>query len=111
MHLLGKSFKAYALTPGLDTIRLIHIPEWDFRWQYFYTFKHMVKIPAGSTLVVEATFDNTADNPNNPNDPPQVVAERLDRGGEGMRTTDEMLQFIISWLPYEDGDESISLEP
>ena len=33
MHLLGKSFKAYAIIPKGDTIRLIHIPKWDFRWQ------------------------------------------------------------------------------
>lgn len=111
MHLLGKSFKAYALDPNQDTIRLINIPHWDFRWQYFYTFKHPVKIPKGSVIVVEASFDNTIDNPNNPNNPPITVSERLDRGGEGMRTTDEMLQFIISWLPYEEGDEKISLDP
>lgn len=35
MHLLGSDFKAYALTPTGDTIRLIRIPKWDFRWQYF----------------------------------------------------------------------------
>jgi hypothetical protein len=110
MHLLGKSFKAYALTASKDTIRLINIPRWDFRWQYFYTYPTMLMIPGGSTIYVEASFDNTIDNPNNPNNPPIEVAERLDRGGEGMRTTDEMLQFIISWLPYEDGDENISLK-
>lgn len=110
MHLLGKSFKAYALTPSQDTIRLISIPRWDFRWQYFYTFPSMLKIPAGSVIYVEAEFDNTAKNPNNPNNPPQEIRERLDNGGAGMRTTDEMLQFIITWLPYQAGDESVSLK-
>ncbi|MGB0851509.1 MAG: hypothetical protein ACPGTP_09685 [Bacteroidia bacterium] len=110
MHLLGKSFKAYALSPSKDTIRLINIPKWDFRWQYFYTYPKMLKIPAGSTIYVEAEFDNTAQNPNNPNNPPLEVRERLDNGGAGMRTTDEMLQFIITWLPYQDGDEDVSLE-
>ena len=109
MHLLGKSFKAYAVSAG-DTIRLINIPRWDFRWQYFYTFPKMVKVPKGYVIHVEASFDNTADNPNNPNDPPQYVGERTDRGGEGMRTTDEMLQFIITYLPYQEGDENRSLE-
>lgn len=111
MHLLGKSFKAYAIDPQQDTIRLISIPNWDFRWQYFYTYERMLKIPAGSVIYVEAVFDNTLNNPNNPFNPPITIAERLDRGGEGMRTTDEMLQFIISWLPYQEGDENISLEP
>jgi hypothetical protein len=110
MHLLGKSFKAYVITPGQDTIRLISIPRWDFRWQYFYTFPKMLKIPAGSVVYVEAEYDNTSENQNNPYNPPQEIRERLDNGGAGMRTTDEMLQFIITWLPYQVGDENVSLE-
>jgi hypothetical protein len=110
MHLLGKSFKAYALTPNQDTIRLVSIPKWDFRWQYFYTFPTMVKVPAGSVIYVEAEYDNTDQNQNNPNNPPQEIRERLDNGGAGMRTTDEMLQFIITWLPYQKGDENVSLK-
>ena len=109
MHLIGFNFKAYALKPNKDTIPLIHIPSWDFRWQYFYTFPKMLKIPAGSTIVVEAAFDNTTDNPLNPFDPPQLIQERTDLQGAGMRTTDEMLQFIITYLPYEVGDEDIEL--
>ena len=106
MHLLGKSFKAYALTLEKDTIRLIHIPKWNFNWQFFYTFKKMVKIPAGSTIVVEGVFDNTESNPLNPFNPPQTVR---DNNGS-MRTTDEMFQFIVNFLPYQEGDENISLE-
>lgn len=110
MHLIGAGFKAYALKPNGDTVRLIHIPEWQFRWQYFYTFKHPVKIPRGSTIRVEAIFDNTADNPNNPNNPPKLIGERLENGGASMKTTDEMLQFIITYMPYKKGDEQINLE-
>lgn len=106
MHLLGKSFKGYALTPAGDTIRLISIPKWDFNWQYFYTFKKMVKVPAGSTLVAEGVYDNTKNNPNNPFSPPRQVS---DKNGS-MKATDEMFQFIITYLPYEPGDEYISLD-
>ncbi len=109
MHLIGKKFKAYAVKPNGDTVKLISIPKWQFRWQYFYTFKNPVKIPKGSTIIVEAQFDNTASNPNNPNLPPRPIGERLDRGGASMRTTDEMLQFIITYMPYQKGDESIDL--
>lgn len=107
MHKLGKSFKAYALTANNDTIRLISIPKWDFNWQYFYTFKKMVKIPAGSTIIVEGVFDNTINNRMNPFHPPRTVAER--KGS--MRASDEMFQFIITLMDYEPGDENISLEP
>jgi len=106
MHLLGKSFQAFAITPSADTIPLIHIPKWDFRWQYYYTFKRIVKIPTGSTIKAIGVFDNTENNPLNPFFPPQLVGER-----EGsMRTSDEMLQFIFHWTKYEAGDEQVSLE-
>ncbi len=108
MHLLGKSFLAYALTSHNDTIPLIRINKWDFRWQYYYTFKKMLKIPAGSTIHVFATYDNTAANPFNPFHPPQTVSEG--EGNESMSTREEMLQFIFSYVPYKYGDENISLE-
>lgn len=106
MHLLGKSFKAYALQPGGDTIRLISIPRWDFNWQYFYTFKKMVKVPKGSTIVAEGIYDNTTANLNNPFSPPRLVT---DQNGS-MKATDEMFQFIVTYLPYQPGDENFSLE-
>ncbi len=106
MHLLGKSFLAYAVTLQGDTIPLIRIKKWDFRWQYFYTFKKMLKIPRGATIHTEGVYDNTRHNPNNPFSPPRLVAER-----EGsMRTSDEMFQFIVTYLPYQLGDESVRLE-
>lgn len=106
MHLLGKSFKAYAVKPDGDTIRLISIPRWDFNWQYFYTFKKMVKVPKGSTMIAEGVYDNTRQNLNNPFTPPRLVR---DQNGS-MKATDEMFQFIVTYLPYEHGDENISLE-
>ena len=106
MHLLGKSFLAYAVKPDGDTIKLIRINRWDFRWQYFYTFKKVLKIPAGTTIIAEGVYDNTVNNPLNPFHPPHVVAER----NGSMRTSDEMFQFIITFMPYQHGDETISLE-
>lgn len=105
MHLLGKSFLAYAITPDGQNIPLIKIDKWDFRWQYFYTFKKMQKIPRGTTIYVKATFDNTKNNPHNPFNPPRWVGEK-----EGsMSTKDEMLQFIVTYLEYQPGDENIIL--
>jgi hypothetical protein len=109
MHLIGKSIKAYAIKPNADTVRLISIPRWQFLWQYFYTFNNPVRIPKGSRIVVEAEYDNTTSNPNNPFSPPRTISERFDRGGASMRTTDEMLQFIITYMPYQEGDEKIDL--
>lgn len=106
MHLLGRKFKAYAVTLKKDTIPLVKIDNWDFRWQFYYKFPKMVKIPAGATLIAEGLFDNTADNPFNPFFPPREIREP----DNSMKTTDEMFQFIFTYLPYREGDENISLE-
>ena len=67
----------------------------------------MVKLPAGSVIHVYATYDNTSKNPNNPYHPPETISEG--EGNESMQTTEEMLQFIFSYLPYQPGDENLSL--
>jgi len=106
MHLLGKRIKAFAVSEnGRDTIPLIDIPKWDFRWQYFYTFEKMLKIPKGYEIVVKAVFDNTINNPFNPFLPPKTIRQ----AGENMKTTDEMFQFFVNYVRYKEGDENIEL--
>lgn len=103
MHLIGKSFVAYAVKPDGDTIPLVRIPRWDFRWQYFYQPETLLHIPRGSTIYVEGIYDNTASNPYNPNHPPKEIRER--KGS--MKSSDEMFQLIITYVPYQHGDETI----
>ncbi|MFM7768272.1 MAG: hypothetical protein ACKO9S_10500, partial [Bacteroidota bacterium] len=67
----------------------------------------MLRIPSGSVIVAEGVFDNTTSNPNNPFNPPREIS-----GTNGsMRTTDEMFQLIMNFLPYEPGDAQINLDP
>ena len=108
MHLLGRSFLAFAVTPLGDTIPLVRIPDWDFRWQYAYTFPYLLPIPQGSTIEVHGTFDNTRNNPNNPYDPPRTAYAPPDGN---MRTTDEMFQFFVNYVDHRPGDDTISLAP
>ena len=108
MHLIGKTFWAFALKPNGDTIPLIKIKKWDFRWQYYYTFLHPIKLEVGTTIKVVGSFDNTSKNPNNPYHPPQVITQG--NGVESMKTTEEMFQFIFTYMPYKAGDEEIDLE-
>ncbi len=105
MHYLGKEFTAFVTTPTNDTIKLVHIPEWDFRWQDIYKFKHLVKVPKGSTIHIIGTYDNTTNNPFNPHNPPQTVWSFGD-----MYSTDEMMTLLMLFLPYEKGDENVSLQ-
>jgi hypothetical protein len=105
MHLLGKEFKAYAVSPKGDTIRLVHIPEWDFRWQEIYRFKQLVRIPQGSRLYIKGTYDNTENNPFNPFKPPQMIFS-----SGNMETTNEMMTMMMVFLPYRKGDEELMID-
>lgn len=105
MHYIGKEFRAFAVTPAGDTIPLIHIPRWDFRWQELYRVKNLIKIPAGSVVNMVGVYDNTADNPANPSSPPRLV---LSTGN--MNARDEMLTLILIYVASEENDEKVSLE-
>ncbi len=105
MHYIGKEFTAYLTSKTGDTTRLVHIPDWDFRWQEIYKFKKLVRVPKGSVIHIEGTYDNTAQNPANPNNPPTTIWSFGD-----MQSTNEMLTLMMVFLPYKPGDENISLE-
>ncbi|MBL7875313.1 MAG: hypothetical protein JNL53_06590 [Cyclobacteriaceae bacterium] len=100
MHFIGKSFLAYAITLEGEKIPLIKIDNWDFNWQTTYQFKRLLKIPAGSRIYVEAKYDNTSENPANPNNPAKDI-------GYGWNSTDEMCNLVIYYIDYKEGDELI----
>ncbi|WP_406700617.1 redoxin domain-containing protein [Singulisphaera sp. Ch08] len=83
MHLLGKNMSMSLKFPDGRIQELIKIGDWDFGWQNSYFFKEPITLPKGTVLKVVAHFDNSADNPRNPNHPPKDVAW-------GEATTDEM---------------------
>ena len=102
MHLLGKTWESYAIDGNGDTTKLVRINDWDFNYQNGYSFTNLVKITAGSTVYVEASYDNTATNPLNPNNPPQYVYW-------GDFTGDEMFVGLYDYVPYQIGDEDLML--
>ncbi|MGH9659615.1 MAG: redoxin domain-containing protein, partial [Bryobacteraceae bacterium] len=88
MHLLGRKIKVEIETNTGQRSPMIYIDNWDFNWQGFYTFVEPVTLPSGAIVRVIAHYDNTENNPKNPNKPLVPV-----RWGEG--TNDEMcLAFI-----------------
>jgi len=62
---------------------LIRVGDWDFRWQHVYRFATPFALPKGSTLAMRWVYDNSADNPRNPSQPPRRVFW-------GQRSADEM---------------------
>ncbi|MEO0008624.1 MAG: hypothetical protein RJA20_2820 [Bacteroidota bacterium] len=103
MHLLGTHWKVFGVTPANDTINLIRIDDWDFNWQGSFAFKKMIRIPQGTKIHAYAGYDNTVNNPVNPNNPPQLIT-----WGEG--TADEMFYLPLLFVPYRDGDENLVLD-
>jgi peroxiredoxin len=71
-HLRGKSFRFEAVLPDGRRQVLLDVPRWDFHWQLRYDLAEPLRLPGGSRLICTAVYDNSADNPHNP-DPQQTV--------------------------------------
>ena len=56
-----------------------------------------ITLPNGTVIQLKATFDNSKDNPNNPNKPPKAV-------GWGEKTTDEMCIAFLGVLRQSEYD-------
>ena len=72
MHVRGKSFTYKAIFPDGRVETLLSVPFYDFNWQHEYRLKTPIKLPAGTVIECEAYFDNSNDNPANP-DPAKWV--------------------------------------
>jgi hypothetical protein len=96
-HYLCKDMKVDAVLPDGTVEPLIRIKDWDFNWQGQYRYAEPVKLPKGTRVELEYTYDNSSNNLRNPANPPVPV-----RFGE--QTTDEMaLVFLaVSLAPGAD---------
>jgi peroxiredoxin/mono/diheme cytochrome c family protein len=89
LHVRGKSFMYKAHYPNGKEEILLHVPNYDFGWQVMYRLKKPLTLPAGTVIESIATYDNSAENPNNP-DPTKTVYW-------GDMTWEEMM---IGWADY-----------
>ena len=64
--LSGAAMRGFARLPDGRTLPLIHITHWDFDWQDVYRFVSPLFLPAGSTIAMDYTYDNSAANLRNP---------------------------------------------
>ncbi len=91
MHLRGKDFRYEATFPDGRKEVLLSVPAYDFGWQSYYTLAEPLALPKGTRIDCYAHFDNSAENPYNP-DPSKAV-----RWGE--QTWQEMM---IGYVDYID---------
>jgi hypothetical protein len=66
MHLRGKDFEYRVVYPTGESQTLLRVPKYDFNWQLAYKPAEDVAIPKGSHFECTAHFDNSPNNPNNP---------------------------------------------
>jgi tetratricopeptide (TPR) repeat protein/mono/diheme cytochrome c family protein len=106
-HYLGKDIQALATLPDGSKNTLIHIPHWNLNWQAVYRYAEPLRLPKGTTISFRYVYDNSDENPLNPNHPPaRVVA--------GNRSTDEMCHLWLQVLPVNfdvaQGDPRMALQ-
>ena len=73
MHMLGKEIKVTLTPPGGTKETLLDIKDWDYNWQETYLLKERLAIKKGTKMGVEAIYDNSGRNPNNPFNPPRWI--------------------------------------
>jgi len=89
MHVRGKAFKYVAVSPDGKEEVLLDVPHYDFNWQTCYRLKEPKTLKRGTTIRAFARFDNSKDNPFNP-DPTKEVRW-------GQQTWEEML---VGYMDY-----------
>ncbi len=93
-HYLGKEILAFATLPDGSRKQLIRVPQWDLNWQAVYNYAKPVRLPKGTTISMRYTYDNSAENIANPNNPPKRVVA-------GNRSSDEMAHLWLQVLPVD----------
>lgn len=96
-HYICRDMKGWAILPDGRRRWLIWIPQWDFNWQDQYRYAEPIPLPAGTRVEMEFTYDNSAANPHNPNQPPK----RVTWGGG---SADEMAGLHIQVVPVRAED-------
>jgi tetratricopeptide (TPR) repeat protein len=98
-HYRAREVMATAALPDGSRQTLLHITDWDFSWQDQYRLADPISLPAGTTLAMTFTFDNSTANPRNPTRPPE-------RAQWGWRSSDEMADVWIQVLTRTERDRA-----
>ena len=89
MHFRGKSFEYKIIHADGKSETILSVPRYDFNWQSIYRFVEPIKLAKGDKILCTAHWDNSKNNPANPDPSKSVVW--------GEQTWDEMMS---GWLGY-----------
>ena len=90
MHWRGKDYFYEVVYPDGKRQTLLSVPRWDFNWQNVYRFDKAIAVPKGAKLHSIAHWDNSKNNPYNP-DPAQTVRF-------GLQTWEEMMVGFVAYV-------------
>jgi hypothetical protein len=100
MHLRGKAMTISVTYPDGRKETLLNVPDYNFHWQITYRAAKPIFIPSGTRLEITAHFDNSRNNPLNP-DPMKPV-----RWGSASET-----EMMDGWIEFLDADGASSSMP
>jgi peroxiredoxin len=103
MHMVGKEIKVTMTPPEGPSQTLIAIKEWDYNWQETYILKEPIHVKAGTNFHVDAYYDNSSKNANNPFNPPRRITF-------GEQTFNEMC-FVFLGGTANGGDRKLPVTP
>jgi Flp pilus assembly protein TadD len=98
-HYRAREIRGMAQLPDGTSRLVMHIKDWDFRWQHVYREETPIPLPKGTRLSMEYTYDNSASNIRNPEQPPARVYW-------GQRSRDEMGDLWFQLLAGNDADRA-----
>ncbi|MFP6810602.1 MAG: hypothetical protein VB960_06095 [Pseudohongiellaceae bacterium] len=97
MHFRGKRMKFYARYPDNSEELLLSVPAYDFNWQLAHELEKPLRVPAGTQIIAVGAFDNSSQNPANP-DPSIEI-------NWGEQSWDEMFMGFYSWKNIDQGGD------
>lgn len=83
MHTRGKDFEYRVVFPSGETRTILRVPQYNWHWQLWYNLAEPIDLPPGARIECTAHFDNSPNNPENPDSTKTVIW--------GQQSWDEMM--------------------
>lgn len=97
MHFRGKRMAFYARYPDGSEELLLSVPDYSFNWQLSHELAEPLPVPGGTQIIARGAFDNSGQNPYNP-DPTIEV-------NWGEQSWEEMFMGFYTWKESAGGGE------
>ena len=98
MHFRGKRMAFSARYPDGREELLLSVPAYSFNWQLAHVLERPLPLPAGSQIIARGAFDNSAQNPANPD--PEIEVNW------GEQSWEEMFMGFYTWKETQQDERA-----